>query len=352
MNSRCSFDCIPRFLFTADKRALKFWTTVCVSMVLVAHPTCGADTQKKPLTKAELEDIEEFMKKADALIQRVESSQEAFKVLKEKAEGGDSVAQCSLGKLYFRGSTEALLATDLKESRKWFEKSADQGNARALAFLGLLYADPRDKKRDVRKAVESYRKSAALGDHWGKCGMGDCSKDGLGVKKDLSEALKWYMESADNGNWFAQYRVGEFYAKGMSGEKKPNEAANWYKKAADQGHPLAQTSLALLYVGDELGPSDYGAAVRLFLPAAAHGDPGAQVLLGMMFQDGLGVPQDFAEAYKYFLVSKAHGGGEMAQKSISDLERKKGVTKETLAEGRIRAKAYGKREFAKYWGDD
>jgi len=48
--------------------------------------------------------------------------------LVKKAEAGDSQSQCALGHYYFHGDG---VPRDLKESFKWYLKSAEQGNALA-----------------------------------------------------------------------------------------------------------------------------------------------------------------------------------------------------------------------------
>jgi len=56
--------------------------------------------------------------------------------LVKKAEAGDSQSQCALGHYYFHGDG---VPRDLKESFKWYKKSAEQGNALAQYRLGNLY---------------------------------------------------------------------------------------------------------------------------------------------------------------------------------------------------------------------
>ena len=60
-----------------------------------------------------------------------------------KAKQGDVRAQHNLGRIY-RGNKEATqeVATDYAESVKWYTKAAEQGHARAQAWLGVIVIPP------------------------------------------------------------------------------------------------------------------------------------------------------------------------------------------------------------------
>ena len=78
-----------------------------------------------------------------------ENYQRAFAIFKPLAEGGDAVAQFSLGVLYRKGL--GVIESD-KEAIKWFKLSAQQGNALAQFNLGFMYGNGRGVERDYKKA--------------------------------------------------------------------------------------------------------------------------------------------------------------------------------------------------------
>ena len=113
--------------------------------------------------------------------------------LRSKAEGGDSMAQCSLGMMYRKGEG---VPKDAAEAAKWFRKAADQGDADAQYDLALMY------------------------------------RSGEGVPKDAAEAVKWYRKAADQGDAKAQFYLGGMYEKGEGVAKDDAEAYSWYNLAS------------------------------------------------------------------------------------------------------------------------
>jgi TPR repeat protein len=111
---------------------------------------------------------------------------------------------------------------------------AGQGNGRAQALLGMMYAG------------------------------------GRGVPRDDGEAVKWLRLAADQDEPLAQLQLGVMYLKGYGVPQDYGEAARWYRLAAEQGNPQAQFDLALLYVMGEGVPQSYVHAHIWLNLAAAH----------------------------------------------------------------------------------
>ena len=75
-------------------------------------------------------------------------------------EGGDKVAQCNLGLMYYNGNG---LPQDYKEAVKWYTKAAEQGYADAQFNLALMYDNGQGVPKDYKEAVKWYTKSAEQG---------------------------------------------------------------------------------------------------------------------------------------------------------------------------------------------
>ena len=93
-----------------------------------------------------------------------------------------------------------ILSFGSEEDKRLFEEEqvlAEQGNARAQYFLGLMY------------------------------------NEGKGVPKDQKEAFKWYRLAADQGDASAQYNLALMYGNGVGVPKDDKEAVKWYRHAAD-----------------------------------------------------------------------------------------------------------------------
>ncbi len=102
---------------------------------------------------------------------------------------------------------------DAYNMRRWnvalekFSTAAEQGDARAQNFLGIMY------------------------------------EEGYGMDEDYDLAVKYYMMSAEQGNANAQYNLGLMYYDGVGVEQDLAEAAKWFSEAAAQSHEDAQAML-------------------------------------------------------------------------------------------------------------
>jgi TPR repeat protein len=162
---------------------------------------------------------------------------EDFKKAEVKAQKGDRAAQFELGVRYRRGI--GIGRSDDK-AIYWFRKAAEQGNAGAQYYTGLLL-----------------------------CG-----------RNEKPEGAKWYRKAAEQGNIDAQYILGVMYFNGEGVKQDYPEAAKWYRKAAEQGHPEAQNSLGNLYSANYPGiRQDRAEALKWYRKAAAKGHPGANLAL-------------------------------------------------------------------------
>ncbi len=115
---------------------------------------------------------------------------------------------------------------------------AEQGNANAQFFLGLMYGN------------------------------------GLGVPRDYAKALQWWRKAAEQGVAGAQYNLGIMYDTGRGVPQDYAEAARWYRKAAGQGDATAQFNLGFMYGNGQGVPQDYAQAHMWFNLAASRFPPG------------------------------------------------------------------------------
>jgi hypothetical protein len=109
------------------------------------------------------------------------------------ALSGNPEDQNELGKLYL--NKEQPTEQDYAEAMKYFKTAADQGYARAVNNVGVMY------------------------------------EKGWGVAPDLNEAILWYRKAADAGVDIAQHNLGRIYEDGGPGiEINLKEADKWYGK--------------------------------------------------------------------------------------------------------------------------
>ncbi len=142
--------------------------------------------------------------------------------LKRAANLGFAPAQFYLAKLYEAGGSG--VKKDLTEARRWTQRAADGGDARAMHNYALFqYA-------------------------------------GDGGAQDLPEAAKWFHKAAEQGVVDSQYNLARLYAAGKGVPKNPAEAYKWYLIAAGQGD--ADSRAAADALKGELPPETQAVAER------------------------------------------------------------------------------------------
>ena len=92
---------------------------------------------------------------------------------------------------------------------------ADQGDAGAQAWLGLMYDNGHGVTQDYAEAARWYRLAAAQGLALAQFNLGEMYYLGQGVPQDYAEAVKWYRLEAVQGNATAQYNLGAMYSLGQ-----------------------------------------------------------------------------------------------------------------------------------------
>lgn len=118
--------------------------------------------------------------------------------------------------------------------REW-TPLAEQGNANAQTFLGLMY------------------------------------HKGEGVLEDYKAAAKWYSLAAEQGNAIAQYHLSLMYHKGEGVPQDYKTAVKWCSLAAEQGMADAQNNLGYMYLNGYGVLQDYVYAHMWFNISASSG---------------------------------------------------------------------------------
>ena len=164
---------------------------------------------------------------------------------------------------YLRGDFEAAIL-------EW-RPLAEEGDARAQYYLGLMYARGEGLPEDNHQAAQWFRKSAEQGNPQSQYHLGMLCANGKGVPEDDRQAVHWLSESARQGDARAQFNLGIMYELGEGVPEDDRQAVNWYRQAAEQGHARAQFGL------------------------------------GSMFAEGSGIAQDNLRAYAWFNLAATRG---------------------------------------------
>jgi len=131
---------------------------------------------------------------------------------------------------------------DYVKAAEFYQKSADQGFAPALAALGEMYIQGQGVPKDVekghgllrdakarRKAQEQKSQGAAY------FIMGTLYFDGQGRPKDLAMAALLFQKAADQGEPRAQNYLGVMYLKGLGVSKDAEKGCGLPRDALAKG---------------------------------------------------------------------------------------------------------------------
>ena len=114
--------------------------------------------------------------------------------LKALAAKGDAEAQYELAGTYRANSNEAF---------DWYQKAANQGDAKAQTAIGSYYSHGSDLAsavpQDYFKALEWFSKAAAQGEASAQYNLGHLYNRGSGVRLNKIQAQEFYGQACDNG---------------------------------------------------------------------------------------------------------------------------------------------------------
>lgn len=141
-------------------------------------------------------------------------------LLTKAANAGYAPAELRLGQLFADG--EAGLAKDPGSARRWTERAANAGEARAMHNLALYYFDGTGGPKDLIEAAGWFRKAAQAGVTDSQYNLARLYEQGYGVQRDPAEAYKWYLVAA---------RAGDKDSKDAATALKPSLSTDEVKRA-------------------------------------------------------------------------------------------------------------------------
>lgn len=128
----------------------------------------------------------------------------------------------------FQAGMDAKNRGDFAKALREWRPLAEQGEARAQFYLGMLYENGDGVPEDYGKAREWYEKSAAQGDANAQFYLGLMSAFGRGASMDLVQAHMWYSLAAGNGHARAALHRND-----LAKEMKPAQILEAQKRARE-----------------------------------------------------------------------------------------------------------------------
>jgi len=221
----------------------------------------------------------------------------------------------------FQSAFDAYRAKNYSKAFREFTPLAEQGDAVAQLYLGLMYEGAKGTAKDNVKAAKWHRRAAEQGIAQSQDSLGMMYATGAGVTKDPGEALRWFQKAANQGFAEAQFHLFLAYDRGLGAAPNQMEAVKWARKAAIQGHARAQYRLGLAYYRGDGIAADRHQAVAWLTKGAAQGHAFSQDALGQLYEAGTGVAQDYEKAAELYRKAAAQGVG-IAAKRLDTLRAK------------------------------
>jgi len=215
-----------------------------------------------------------------AAVAKVEAKdKQGLEEVRRLANLGYAPAQFYLAKQYEGGS--GGVKKDLAEARRWTERAAEGGYAKAMHNLGLYYFEGAGGPRNTTTAAQWFRRAADLGLVDSQFNLGRLYENGAGVSLNPAEAYKWFLVAARSGDGDSQVSAnrvrGLLTAEARSAAEKSASAFRpGATSAAVTASPaVAQNDLvtaqkALSTLGYYQGPADGVASPALRLAIAAY----------------------------------------------------------------------------------
>jgi TPR repeat protein len=193
------------------------------------------------------------------------------------AEQGSSLAQYTLGRMYFDapyGQRDEKLAVE------WLRKAATQGHPRAAIELAEILALGIGVSADDQEALAWYRVGAKQNFTRTTSSILDVSRkyeSGRGASFSMEKALFWLLKAAEMDSPVAQKDLGLLFTKGMGVPKDPEQGLHWYQLAANQDNSEAQYALAQMYIEGNGPAPDVNAAYFWWALSARNGRSGGEL---------------------------------------------------------------------------
>jgi localization factor PodJL len=153
-------------------------------------------------------------------------------VLRAAALKGDPTAAYEIGVRFAEGK---VIAANLDEAAKWYDRSAQAGVIPAVFRLGTLYEKGLGVKKDIDIARRYYVQAAERGNAKAMHNLAVLDADGGGKGANYKNAAEWFRKAADRGVADSQFNLGILYARGIGVEQNLAESFKWFSLAAAQG---------------------------------------------------------------------------------------------------------------------
>ena len=237
---------------------------------------------------------------------------EAFELFKKLAEDGNGRAMYFLGEFY--SQPYGKIKKDNEKAKEWRIKGKEAGDI--LAALNVAYSLPEDSDERNRICFELFKdilKLAETGDIFAQNELANLYLYGDGIEEDEEEGVKWLKRSADAGHWISIMDLADCYSDGIGVSQDKLKAIDLYKRVYELGSGEAANRIGVIYHNQNNSEE----AVKWYRKGFDKGYDWSGYNLALSYSNGTGVPQDKQKAlelYKevYDLENSASGSSANA----------------------------------------
>lgn len=217
----------------------------------------------------------------------------AFKYFKQLAENGNARAMYFMGEYYCHGYGSVKKNEDM--ALEWRRKGAEAGDV--LAALNIAYSLPANdirRKETFEKYFDNVEELAEAGDILAQSELADLYGNGNGCIMDEAIQIKWL--ECSSLYWRSMIKLGNIYCKYNECEK----AYQLFKSVAEKSIAEAQYKLGCCLQCEKCLCKNDKEGYEWFNVAAKQQYAAAENRLGMCCLDGIGTSKDDFWAYNHF----------------------------------------------------
>ena len=251
------------------------------------------------------------MKRAEQLFLNYKLD-EAFELFKKLAENGNGRAMYFLGEFY--SNSIGKIKLDEKKGKEWRIKGKEAGDV--LAALNVTYSLPEDSDERNRICFELFKdilKLAEDGDILAQSELADMYLYGYGIEEDEEEGVKWLKKSAESGYWRSMDELANCYFNGIGVSQDKLKAIDLYKRVYELGSGEAANRIGVIYSNQNNSEE----AVGWYRKGFEKGYDWSGYNLADCYSNGIGVSQDELKALELYKKVYELGGsasGEAANR--------------------------------------
>lgn len=167
------------------------------------------------------------------------SKEAATRYYIDAAKNGNSIAQFTLAEHFI----DSRHSANNKLGLIWLNKSAVNGNTKALTKLGEFYISGKIIAKDEGKGVELLNQAVTQGYGPAMVQLGEFALQ----KNEKEQALQWFTKAGESQNDQAYLDLAQVYLQEKSPIYDPKTGFMWVLKAAQNGSAEAKRKVAELY---------------------------------------------------------------------------------------------------------